>query len=150
MTDNVQRMCVLLPCAQGQRWAVPQSSLAEILTVPASDDSPPAEVTWRGVEVPVMDFGAGGDIPWRHTQSGTGLIVVVLGVRGEGFDYWGLALRGDGLAVRNIQEEDCEDLPDAREVHSLAAFSLDGIIYQVPDLPALQSLAMEVDKAIPA
>lgn len=134
-------MCVLLPCASNRRWAVPQNCLAEILTLPADDGSVPAEVLWRGLEIPVMDFGAQGKVPFKDAQNGTGLVAVMLGVRGSGCDYWGLALRGGGLTVRHIEESDCQDKPDAVQEYSLAAFELDGQTYQVPDLPALQSLA---------
>ena len=145
MSEQQERMCVLLPCAADRRWAVPQNCLAEIFTVSASDDTVPNEISWRGVDVPVMDFGAGGDLPWRDSHNGTGLVAILLGVRGPGFDYWGVALRGDGLSVRQVDLGQCEDRPDAVQEHALAAFELDGQTYQVPDLPALQCLALEMD-----
>jgi hypothetical protein len=143
-------MCVLLTCASNRRWAIPQNCLGEILTLPAEEDRVPAELSWRGVDIPVIDFGAGDSLPWRDPQSGTGLIAVILGVKGPGFDYWGVALRGRGLAMRDLHDCDCEDRPDAVQEHSLAAFELEGQTYQVPDLPALQCLAIEVDTAASA
>ena len=134
-------MCVLLPCASNRRWAVPQNCLAEIVTLPAQGETVPAEVQWRGLDIPVMDFGAQGNVPFRDAQNGNGLVAVMLGVRGSGCDYWGLALRGGGLTVRHIDESQCQDKPEAIQEHSLAAFELDGQTFQVPDLPALQSLA---------
>lgn len=142
-----ERMCVLLTCAANRQWAIPQSCLGEILTLPAQEDIVPNEVVWRGVDVPVLDFGAGGSVPWRDPQSGTGLIAVILGVKGPGYDYWGVALRGRGLAMRDLQAVDCQDMPDAVQEHSLAAFELEGQTYQVPDLPALQCLAIDMNTA---
>ena len=150
MSAAKNRMCVLLPCAANRLWAVPQNCLAEILTLPADSDSVPSEISWRGVDVPVMDFGADGNVCWRDPQNGTGLVAVILGVRGVGFDYWAVALRGSGLAVRHIDEDECQDLPEAMQEHALAAFELDGQTYQVPDLPALQCLVLETDSAVTA
>ena len=143
-------MCVLLPCGAQHNWAVPQSCLAEILTLQATADSPPETVSWRDREVPVLDFGAAGDELWLNPRSGTGLVVIILGVSGEGPDYWGLAIRGHGLAVRNIHEEDCEDRPEEVQDYALAAFALQGTTYQVPDLPALQQRVTQPDTAISA
>jgi hypothetical protein len=145
-----ERICVLLTCASNKRWAIPQSCLGEILTVAADEDSVPAEVNWRGVDIPVMDFGAGGREVWRDPQSSAGLIAVILGVKGQGFKYWGVALRGRGLAMRDLQECDCQDKPDAIQEYSLAAFELEGQTYQVPDLPALQCLTIDMDTAASA
>lgn len=140
MSDQAERMCVFLPCGAGRQWVVPQNSLAEIVTVPAGAGPVPADVSWRGLEVPVMDPGADSDAPWCDSGNGTGLVAVILGVRGAGPDYWGIALRGPGLTVRQLDPADCVDMPAATETHSLAAFELDGQLCQVPDLPALQGL----------
>ena len=150
MSHTGTRMCVLLPCGDDLRWAVPQSCLAEILPMAVAEDCPPSVVEWRGLELPVVDPGAGTGTPWRNLQSGTGLVVVVPGVNDLESSYWGLALRGDGLSVRDVREDDCEDLPESLVEHSLAAFSLEGVVYQVPDLPSLQRLSMTTDAAIPA
>lgn len=150
MRNYSKRMCVLLPCGDELRWVVPQTCLAEILTIPASEDTPPVSVSWRGMDIPVMDVGADSHIAWRSPQSGTGLVVVLLGVKEQGREYWGLALRGEGLSVRDVQEGDCQDMPDALVENSLAAFALDGFTYQVPDLPVLQRLAADVAAEIPA
>lgn len=147
MSDRAERMCVLLPCASNRRWVVPQNCLAEIMTLPTEEDRVPDQVSWRGVDVSVMDFGADGDVPWRDEHNGTGLVAIILGVRGAGPEYWGVALRGDGLGVRHIDESECHDRPEAIQEHALAAFELDGQTYQVPDLPALQCVAMEMDAA---
>jgi hypothetical protein len=150
MSEQKQRMCVLLPCASNRHWAVPQNCLAEILTLPASDDNVPAQVRWRGVDIPVIDLADGSDLSWRDENKGTGLIAVILGVRGAGPDYWGVALRGEGLSVRQLDADECDDRADAMQEYALAAFELDGQVYQVPDLPALQGLAMERSTAATA
>ena len=150
MTDQNDRMCVLLPCGAEQNWAVPQSCLAEILTLQAAGDSPPNTVSWREQEVPVLDFGAAGSDPWLNSRTGTGLVVVILGVSSEEPEYWGLAIRGHGLAVRHILEEDCEDCPAEVQEYALAAFAMEGTTYQVPDLPLLQQRAVQADTAISA
>ena len=150
MSEQKQRMCVLLPCASNRHWAVPQNCLAEILTLPASDNNVPAQVRWRGVDIPVIDFADGSDLSWRDEKKGTGLIAVILGVRGAGPDYWGVALRGEGLSVRQLDADECDDRADAMQEYALAAFELDGQVYQVPDLPALQGLAMERSTAATA
>ena len=150
MSEQKQRMCVLLPCASNRHWAVPQNCLAEILTLPASDNNVPAQVRWRGVDIPVIDLADGSDLSWRDENKGTGLIAVILGVRGAGPDYWGVALRGEGLSVRQLDADECDDRADAMQEYALAAFELDGQVYQVPDLPALQGLAMERSTAATA
>lgn len=150
MSNPDARMCVLLPCGGDLRWAVPQSCLAEILTLATDDESPPQTVAWRELDIPVVDTGARSGTPWRNAQSGTGLIAIVLGVGNEGSDCWGLALRGDGLSVRDVQEADCQDLPESLVEHSLAAFALEGVVYQVPDLPSLQRLSETPKNAISA
>ena len=150
MSDQEERMCVLLPCGRGRQWAVPQNCLAEMLTLPASEDRVPVQVNWRGVEIPILDFGADDGLPWRDPGNGTGLIAVILGLQGAGADYWGVALRGPGLSVRKIAPDDCRDLPAAVDEHCLAAFELGGQTYQVPDLPAMQGLAMSPDTTVAA
>ena len=145
-----ERMCVLLPCAPNRRWAIPQDCLGEILTLAADGDEPPGGIRWRDVDIPVLDFGADGEAPWVDAKSGTGLVAVILGVSGPGYDYWGVALRGRGLAMRDLQESDCQDRPDAVQEHCLAAFELEGQTYQVPDLPAMQRLAVDIDSAASA
>ena len=138
VNDMTARWCVFLPCSRTQSWAVPQNCLAEVVTVPAQSDQPPAEIEWRGETIPVLEFGRDDGLPWRDRRGGTGLIAVVLGLQGEGCRYWGVAVRGEGLGVRAVGEEEIEDMPDAVLEHAIAAFRLRGVVYQVPDLPALQ------------
>ncbi len=138
MTDKASRWCVFLPCSREEIWAIPQSCLAEIVTLPAAQESPPQQITWRGREVPVLDLGTGNDPAWRESKGDTGLVAVILGLKGQGNDYWAVALRGDGLAVKNIAVERITDVPEQVSERSTSAFELHGVIYQVPDLPELQ------------
>jgi len=130
--------CVLLPCSGSEFWAVPQNALAEIVTLHAVPEQPPEELQWRSESVPVLDFGRDDGSRWRERLGGSGLVAVLLGLEGEGCDYWGVALRGEGLAVRRVVPADVQDAPDAVAEHATAAFVLGGVTYQVPDLVALQ------------
>ncbi len=138
MTDDASRWCVLIPCSKTESWAVPQNCLAEIVTVHDTARQPPEELSWRGMSVPILDFGCDDDSHWREKHGGTGLIAIFLGLEGEGCDYWGIAVRGEGLAVKRVSAQQVEDAPEAVQQHATAAFKLQGEIYQVPDLALLQ------------
>ena len=138
MTDDTSRWCVLLPCSKTESWAVPQNCLGEIVTLQGAAEQPPEELVWRGATVPVLDFGYDDGSEWREKHAGTGLIAVFLGLEGEGCDYWGVAIRGEGLAIKRIAAQDIQDAPEAVRQHATAAFSLQGAVYQVPDLALLQ------------
>ena len=137
MTDDVSRWCALLPCSAELSLAVPQSCLAEIVTLHTTRERPPEKIRWRGESVPVIDF-APEQPGWREEQSGTGLLAIFRGLQGEGCDYWAVAVRGQGLAVKDIAAEEIDDTPNEVLELASAAFKLDGTIYQVPDLTALQ------------
>jgi hypothetical protein len=138
MSDVASRWCVFLPCSKDEIWAVPQNTMAEIVTVQDGAVNPPGHITWRGQEVPVLDLGEDGETPWRNPIGETGLIAVILGLRGQANDYWAVALRGDGLAVKNIVDEEIQDVPEKAMARSTAAFEMNNVVYQVPDLPELQ------------
>ena len=138
MTDSSSRWCVLMSCSASESWAVPQNCLAEIVTVHGVSEQPPEELSWRGVNVPVLDFGYDDESEWREQHGGSGLIAIFLGLAGEGCDYWGVAIRGGGLAVKRLADEDIADTPEAILQHATAAFTLQGVAYQVPDLSVLQ------------
>ena len=138
MSEAMSRCSVLLPCSAGQSWVVPQRCLGEIVTMAAAADQPPREINWRGELVPVVDFGSRDPTPWRDQRSGSGLIAVVLGQRGETCRYFGLAVRGDGLGFSDLSEDEIEDLPEAVQEYAVAAFRMHGNVYQVPDLLAVQ------------
>lgn len=136
--EKAARWCVFLPCSEQEIWAIPQNCLAEIVTLHNADVSPPVHISWRGKEVPVLDLGGPTDPPWRDAAGETGLVAVILGLKGQGNDYWAVALRGEGLAVKNIANEEIKDLPDRVTERSTSAFELHEVLYQVPDLPELQ------------
>ena len=106
--------------------------------MPAAEDCPPQEISWRGELIPVLDFGSGGDLPWRDSRAGSGLIAVLLGSRDENCQYLGMAVRGDGLGVASLAEDGIEDQPEEVQEYATAAFRMRGNVYQVPDILALQ------------
>ena len=138
LEDEQSQWCILLPCSESERWAVPQNALAEIVTLHPEEDQPPRELPWRGESVPLLDLGQDGQAPWRERSGGTGLVAVFLGLEGDGCRYWGLALRGEGLSVKCIAASAIEDTSEGLAVHATSGFALDGVTYQVPDLHALQ------------
>lgn len=138
MSDKAPGCCVLLPCSSERSWVVPQRCLGEIVTVPSSDEQPPAEISWRGQLVPVVDFGSTDTVPWRDHRGGAGLIAVMLGQRDEACQYFGVAVRGGALGVSDLSEDDIEDLPGPESDFITAAFRMNGDIYEVPDLLSLQ------------
>ena len=131
--------CVLVPCSSERSWVVPQRCLGEILTIPSAEELPPAEVLWRGEEIPVVDFGRDDPLPWRDQLTGAGLIAIVLGQqRDQACQYFGVAVRGGALGVCQFAQNDIEDLPGVETEYASATFRVNGNIYQVPDLLALQ------------
>ncbi|MAT94923.1 MAG: hypothetical protein CME59_20320 [Halioglobus sp.] len=148
MSEESTTSCVLIPISSAENWAVPQNCLAEILTVNADADTPPESVSWRGRDIPVLDFGADSGARWMHERIHTGLVAVFLGLAGEGCEYWGVALRGEGLAVARLDGEQVTDVPDSVAEHASAAFRFRDSVYQVPDLDGLQKkLAASVQAA---
>lgn len=138
MSEQAAYPCIVLPCSASRLWVLPQACLGEIVTVATTDELPPGEISWRGETVPVVDFGAGDDASWRDTLTGCGLIAILLGRDGENCRFWGVALRGAGLGVAMLGEGEIEDVPEAVQEYACAAFRLQEIIYQVPDLLAIQ------------
>jgi len=135
--DKPSRWCVLLPCSKGEIWAVPQNCLAEIVTLPAEDDEPPTEFTWREQAVTVLDLDEQHESPWRNARAGTGLVAVMLGLKDGAWEYCGVALRGEGLGMKDLAVELIEDAPDMALDCSLSAFRMAGEVYQVPNLQEL-------------
>jgi hypothetical protein len=131
---------VLLPCAEGEAWAVPQVCLGEIVTVTDAGESPPEQISWRGREVPVMDRGAGQGAHWRDAPGETGLVAILLALDETSGEHWGVAVNGNGLAYAAIKGEDIEDCPDGVAENAVAAFRYRGTVYQVPDLLAWQKI----------
>jgi len=148
LENETGHWCVLLPCSDTEFWAVPQNTLAEIVTLHTAGLRPPEQLHWRGATVPVLDFGHDDGSLWREPVGGTGLVAVFLGLEGEGCDYWATAVRGEGLAVRQISPDEVRDAPEAVLEHATSAFVLNGVTYQVPDLVALQRrIAVSMDAA---
>ena len=137
MIEQESRWCALMACSDTLYWAVPQNCLAEIVTMHTARTTPPERIRWRGESVPVLCFSE-EQAGWRDEQAGAGLLAILLGLRDEGCDYWAVAIRGDGLTVRNLAEEDLQEAPEELQEGSTAAFRLAGRVYQVPDLPAIQ------------
>jgi len=139
MSERKQQDCVLLPTGSRCPWVLPQRCLGEIVTVAATGEQPPEAIDWRGQRVAVLDFGAPGAPPWRDPGGSTGLVAVVLGLRDESCDYFGIAVRGSGLGIIQLADADIEDLPGSElPEYTLAAFRLHNNEFQVPDLLAMQ------------
>lgn len=138
MTEGATASCVLIPCSENERWAVPQNCLAEIQVVNSLSDDPPSHVFWRGCEVPVMDIGEDSGIAWREPRVGTGLVAIFLGLEGQDCEYWGVALRGGGLSMVTLGQDDIVDAPEEAADYASAAFRHKDVLYQVPDLTGLQ------------
>jgi len=128
---------VALPCAPGRIWAVPRECIGEILTLAAESAEPPAHVEWRGTRVPVIDPAEGEGAP-RPTS----LVAIILGLRDTPGGHWAVALRGDGLGIQDFRADEMEDEAIAAEAGAVGAFRMRGVLYQVPDLPALQRRAV--------
>jgi hypothetical protein len=138
MSDNPKHWCVLLPCSSTETWAVPQNCLAEILTVHTDTQLPPSEVLWRDRTVPVLDLGSEDGSLWQQPARDAGLIAIFLGLKGEGCEYWGLAIRGEGLRVVGLETDAVEEAPGDVQRHATAAFKFDDVLCQVPDLDGFQ------------
>jgi hypothetical protein len=138
MIENAKRWCVLVPCSGTETWAVPQNCLGEIVTLHTDKALPPGEVSWRDRTVPVLDLGSNDGSVWREPNRGAGLVAIFLGLKGEGCEYWGLAVRGEGLRAVSLSPEEVEDVPDQVQQHATAAFKFRGVLCQVPDLDGFQ------------
>lgn len=134
-------MCVLLACAGGDHWALPQHCLAEILTLAVEEELPPGQVTWRGCSIPVIVVGepGAGDNHWRDRHSGTGLVAVIPGLPEGACEYWAVAILGQGLRLCAIDGEAIEEAPQQARDYASAAFEMAGVTYQVPDLRRMQA-----------
>lgn len=138
MTEDAKQPCVLLPCSSAETWAVPQNTLGEILTVHSDSEQPPTEVSWRGHTVPVMDLGKDDGSVWREPGRSNGLVAIFLGLKGDACPYWGVAVRGKGLGVVDLQSGEVANTPDDILEYATAAFEFQGIHCQVPDFDRLQ------------
>jgi hypothetical protein len=139
MNEIASRWCVLLPCSKEEKWAVPQNCLAEIVTLATATEDPPEQFQWRGQSVPILDLDQTHESPWADQRAGTGLVAVMLGLKGGAWEYCGVALRGQGLAMKDLARESIEDAPDLALECSASAFRMGGEVYQIPKLQELHS-----------
>ena len=141
MSSEQRQWCVFLPLGSGESgetWAVPQNVVAEIVTVNEADAVPPVDLAWRGRTLPVFDPGADSQTPWCNEFGRTGLVAVLLGLEGAALEYWGLALRGDGLTIKDMRTETVQDARDEAYTHAITAFRLNEQLVQIPDLALMQ------------
>jgi hypothetical protein len=138
MTDNTKLWCALLPCSKTETWAVPQNCLAEIVTLHTDALLPPQELIWRERTVPVLDLGSDDGSLWQQPNREAGLVAIFLGLKGEGCEYWGVAIRGAALKVASLVPEEVEEVAGGVQEHATAAFMFNGVLCQVPDLDSFQ------------
>lgn len=122
--------CVLLPCANGETWAVPVNSVAEVL---GTAELRSGRLCWRGLELPVYP-------PAATAEPGGGMYAVMLGLRDVAGDYWAVSLQKRRLEYVLLTETGLagEDAGTGDTADTLAVFALAGHRCVIPDLPALQ------------
>jgi len=138
MSNDERQWCIFLPCGKSETWAVSQNAVAEIIAVDAAGLEPPEQLMWRGESLPVFDPGLGTGTPWRENPGCTGLVAVLLGLEGAELQYWGVALRGKGLTIRDLRREAVEEAQDQAHEHAVTAFRLHEQLVQIPDLVMMQ------------
>ena len=138
MTRDERQWCVFLPFGSGETWAVSQNVVAEIVTMPATSPEPPGELIWRGRTVPVFDPGVATQTPWCDQYGRTGLVAVLLGLEDGDLQYWGVALRGEGLTIKDMHREAVEDAREEAHADAITAFRLNQQLVQIPDLAMMQ------------
>ena len=97
--------------------------------------------------MPVIDLGVDGPRSWREEHGSTGRIAIFLGLEGQEVPYWALALRGEGIGMDTLPEDELEACSEEQVAeHALGAFKLRGKVYQIPDLAQIPDtmLAAEV------
>ena len=147
--ERISRWCVFLPCSEEETWAVPQNCLGEIITLHDVAEEPPEDINWRGHEVPVLDLDKDGSTPWRESHGGTGRVAIFLGLDGQPSSYWGLALRGEGLAMDTLLDDQLEALPEEEIVpHALGGFRARDKVYQIPDLVEIPGLMLRREEIV--
>jgi hypothetical protein len=138
MADNTKHWCVLIPCSSTETWAVPQNCLAEIVTLHTDTQRPPQSLSWRDRTVPVLDLGGDDGSLWQQPNRDAGLVAIFLGLKGEECEYWGVAIRGEGLRAVGLEVDRVEEAPEDVQEHATAAFKWDNVLCQVPDLDSFQ------------
>ena len=128
--------CVLLPCRNGETWALPLNSIAELVT---AAELSAGRLCWRGLELPVYP------LPTAADPAG-GLYAVITGLQDLAGGYWAISLQDRGLKHRVLTADDLAepDPDDSAASAALAVFALAGDRCVVPDLGVLQvSLAAD-------
>lgn len=123
--------CVLLPCANGETWAVPVNSVAEVL---GAGELSSGRLCWRGQELPVYPPAA------ATAEHGGTMYAVMLGLRDVAGSYWAIRLQNRRLEYALLTGADLaeEDEEVGRTADTLAGFVLAGHRCVIPDLGALQ------------
>lgn len=121
--------CVLLPCSNGETWAVPLSSVAEVVV---GGDLRSERLCWRGCELPCYPFG--------QAQQSSGIYAVMVGLNDLAGGHWAVCLRNQALAYLSLAEADTVQFPGGASSNAdiLAVFAVAGKTCVVPDLGALQ------------
>ncbi|MEQ8803676.1 hypothetical protein [Haliea sp.] len=130
LTTDSSVPCVLLPCSNGDTWAVPLNSVAEVLV---DGEVRSGRLRWRGRELPVY--------PPAPAEQSNGPHAVIRALGELAGDYWALGLRDRSLAYLPLTESDLAE-PTAGDIvtaDALAVFALGGDICVIPDLGALQA-----------
>ncbi|QIB65648.1 hypothetical protein [Kineobactrum salinum] len=128
-SDNSQR-CILLPCADDQTWAVPPNCLAEIALLPAISTD---RVSWRHRDIPLF-VGASAAL-----RADPCPCAIFLGIGDQNCDFWALALSSCSVRAMTLPAAALEEEPEQVQPGCLGAFRFEGLLCQVPDLPALQA-----------
>ncbi|MDO8860083.1 hypothetical protein Q6D67_00100 [Haliea sp. E1-2-M8] len=130
MSAQPQVHCVLLPCSNGETWAVPVNSVAEVVV---AGELRSGRLYWRGRELPLYPPETGAE------RSG-GMYAVMLGLRDLAGDYWAICLQNRRLGYLPLAETDLAGQDEDVGVtdYTLAVFALAGNSCVIPDLGALQ------------
>lgn len=128
--------CVLLNCADGETWAVPQAALAAVVHRAQSEAL--HELRWGELSLPVLDRTRAREVTFPGPAAGE-LLAVFRGGQAGSTPFWALRLVPPGACWVSLSEEDVEDAPDAVMPGALAAFRHAGVLCQVPDLSSIES-----------
>lgn len=131
--DGGVEPCVLLSCAGGEAWAVPQSVLAGLRHC----DHLPEAFEWCGSVVPVLDLAAG--LPSGFGGPARGDLLAVFRGSRPGLPFWALRLSPPGARWQRLSSTVLEDCAVASAPDTLALFHYQEALYRVPDLEAIEA-----------
>lgn len=135
--------CVLLSCAAGETWAVPQAALAAVVHRAQADHA--SALQWQDRVVPVLNRAESGEAAFPGPAAGE-LLAVFRGGHGGPVPFWALRLVPPGARWVTLREADIEGAPEAAMPGVLAAFHHAGTLCQVPDLSSMESRLPGVPK----